>query len=265
MNNRINKVAMMQPAFLPWQGLFELITASDIFIFLDDFQYSVQSHHTRNRLFVNKNQIGYYNVPIQKTKSFEAPLNHTFILNDLFWKNKLLRKIEYNYKKTAYFNEIFINLEAWLTQQHETLAELNITGIKMFCSILNISSTFLYSSDFTKVTNSKSTRSKKIVELLEWAKAEQYICAFGSFEYMQEDNYDYLKYPVLFQNFQPQPYKQIHSETFIPYLSVLDALFNIGPTKTLELIKNGTKKWLTWEERKLFVNTKEEKTCTLTS
>ena len=47
------KVGMMQPSFMPWQGFFELIFISDIFIFLDDFQFSVQSYHQRNRLFVN--------------------------------------------------------------------------------------------------------------------------------------------------------------------------------------------------------------------
>ena len=64
------KVAMMQPTFLPWQGFFELILKSDKFIFLDDFQLSVQSHQTRNKLFVGKNQVGYYLVPIQKSISY---------------------------------------------------------------------------------------------------------------------------------------------------------------------------------------------------
>lgn len=75
-----------------------------------------------------------------------------------------------------------------------------------------------------------------------------YLSAFGSFEYMKQDNYDYKKYPVLFQHYKPKPYKQIHSKEFIPYLSILDALFNIGAEATLQLIKMGTEKWLTFEE-----------------
>lgn len=75
-----------------------------------------------------------------------------------------------------------------------------------------------------------------------------YLSAFGSFVYMKQDNYDYKKYPVLFQNYNPKPYKQIHSKEFIPYLSILDALFNVGAKETLNLIKNGTQNWLTFEE-----------------
>ncbi len=34
---------------------------------------------------------------------------------------------------------------------------------------------------------------------------------------------------------------------YVPYLSVLDALFNVGPDKTGDLIKDGTLEWHTWE------------------
>ena len=64
-------VAMMQPTFLPWLGYFQLIYKSDIFIFLDDFQFSVQSYHQRNKLFVNQDQVDWYTVPIKKPMHLE--------------------------------------------------------------------------------------------------------------------------------------------------------------------------------------------------
>ena len=66
---------------------------------------------------------------------------------------------------------------------------------------------------------------------------------------MSEDKFNFKEYPSLFQNYNPKPYKQIHSETFVPYLSILDALYNIGPNETFNLIKVGTEKWLTPNER----------------
>jgi len=51
------------------------------------------------------------------------------------------------------------------------------------------------------------------------------------------------------QDFQPKIYSQIGSPNdFIPYLSVLDALMNVGPDQTADLVAKGTTKWLTWEE-----------------
>jgi hypothetical protein len=37
-------------------------------------------------------------------------------------------------------------------------------------------------------------------------------------------------------------------ESFFPYLSVLDALMNVGPNRTMELIVNGTEKCQCWDE-----------------
>lgn len=245
------KVAMMQPTFLPWQGLFELILDSDKFIFLDDFQVSIQSHHTRNKLFINKNQVDYYNVPIQKSKCFGMSLNKTIIVDNNFWKQKILKRLSNVYAKAPYFKIIYPIIENWLLSDYNSLAELNINCIKTICEILNIKKEFLYSSDFTKETNSTSTRTQHVIELLNWSKADTYLCAYGSFDYMKDDNYNYEKYPVLFQNYIPKPYKQIHSKEFVPYLSILDALLNIGSNETLELIKHGTEKWLNFEERAL--------------
>jgi WbqC-like protein family len=33
------RIALMQPAFLPWQGFFGLVAAADVFVLLDDFQF----------------------------------------------------------------------------------------------------------------------------------------------------------------------------------------------------------------------------------
>ncbi len=44
------RVALMQPAFLPWQGYFGLVAAADVFVLLDDFQFQRHSFHQRNRI-----------------------------------------------------------------------------------------------------------------------------------------------------------------------------------------------------------------------
>lgn len=244
------KIAMMQPAFLPWEGLFELIYSADRFIFLDDFQYCVQSHHTRNKLFVNKNQVDFYCVPVQKSKCFELNLNEALIVENDQWKYKLLKRLQYNYSKANYYNEIMPNIEIWLNKEHKTLSEINIDFIQLASEIMGIKTEFLFSSDFSKETKSKAIRSQKVLELLKWSGATTYLSANGSFGYMLEDKvFPVSDIEILFQNFEPSPYFQIGSSTnFIPFLSVLDALFNLGGAKTLEVVKNGTKKWLTWPE-----------------
>ena len=244
----VTKVAMMQPAFLPWQGFFELIYRCDKFIFLDDFQYSIQSHHSRNKLFVNKNRVDFYSAHIKKENRYGAKLNETQLSQD-GWAQKMLKSLSFNYKKTAFFEIIHPQFESVFNVKYDSLADLNIAFIKKCCELMGIERKFLLSSDFSQEIISEAKRSQRVEALLRWAQANLYLCAFGSFDYMHDDNFSFQNYPTIFQNYQPKPYPQYHSKTFIPYLSVLDALYNIGSKQTLELIQQGTNHWLSPEER----------------
>jgi len=63
---------------------------------------------------------------------------------------------------------------------------------------------------------------------------------------------------VLFQNYNVLAYKQVGAKgSFIPNLSVLDALFNIGPEATLDLIHKGKSHWNSWEDMLRLTSAKE--------
>lgn len=239
------KTAMMQPTFLPWLGYFELIDKADTFIFLDDFQYSVGSFHNRNRLFVNLERVKYITLPVSKKHFFMTPLNQLPILAELNWKAQFIRTVAYNYHKTPFFEIVWEKLKPVFMEEYRFLAEMNMALIKALCSLLGIEKNFLLSSDIDK----SGQRSELVYNILKSVQASCYFSASGSFGYMLEDKIFPCGLPVLFQNHIPKPYKQYHSKEFVPYLSVLDALFNVGPEMTLQLIRGGTEKWLTWEER----------------
>jgi hypothetical protein len=239
-------VAMMQPAFLPWQGFFELIYRSDRFIVLDDFQFSVQSYHQRNRLFVNRGQVDWYSVPVRKSNSFKAALNQTEINESTPWRTKLWKRLEQNYSKAPFFAELAPDLNQWFFAQAASLASQNTDFILLACRLLGIKREFCYSSQCPLQTE----RSQRVLDLLRWSGAKTYVCARGSFPYMLEDAvFPVQDIEVRFQNYVPKTYAQIGSpQEFIPYLSIIDALVNIGPEKTLELIASGTEHWLSWDE-----------------
>jgi len=240
------KVAMMQPAFLPWQGFFELIYKSDRFLILDDFQFSVQSYHQRNRLFVNKGQVDWYTVPVQKSVSFGEALNKVRINDNAPWRVKTWKRIQQNYSKASYYSLVAPLVQEWLFKKAESLAAQNIAFIELACDILDLRREILLSSQLPSATQ----RSERVAELLRLNTADSYYCAKGSFDYMLADGlFPLSDVTVLFQDFQPKAYPQIGSPNdFIPYLSVLDALMNISPEQTVELIAHGTTKWLTWDE-----------------
>ena len=130
----------------------------------------------------------------------------------------------------------------------ETLSIQNIAFIKFVSSLLDYKGEFQYSSNLP----SNKLRSDRVEELLRWCDAKTYFCAKGSYDYMLEDGiFPLLDISVCFQDYYIEPYPQIGSKNeFIPYLSILDALMNIGPDRTREYVVNGTKKWIVWDEMK---------------
>jgi hypothetical protein len=240
------KVGMMQPSFMPWQGFFELIVMSDIFIFLDDFQFSVQSYHQRNRLFVNKEQVDWYTAPVRKSLSFKAPLNQTRINEEVPWREKTWKRIQQNYAKAPYFSSVGPLFEQWIRVREPSLAAQNISFIRLVCRLLDIKREFRLSSEFAISTRS----SQRVLDLLEQCEADTYYCARGSFRYMYEEGiFPVAHIDVLFQDFEPCAYTQIGSpRQFVPFLSIADALFNVGPGPTAEMVKGGTRTWQSWNE-----------------
>lgn len=240
------KLAMMQPSFLPWAGYFELMLKSEIFIILDDFQFSAQSFHQRNRLYVTKSQVGWYTVPVKKKLSFKLPINQVQIIEGGNWQKKMLTRLKLNYSSKPYYSEIAPWVESWITTSYTSLSEFNTAFILYVSKMLNYRGDIWFSSDL----KSTKVRSERVEELLRWSEAKEYYAARGSFDYMKEDGvFPLVDIPVYFQNFQAKNYLQTDSiEQFAPRLSVLDILLNIGANKTREYIENGTEKWLTWHE-----------------
>ena len=245
-------VGMMQPTFLPWLGFFELIYKADSFLFLDDFQFSVQSYHQRNRLFVNRGQVGWYTVPVKKSASFQKPLCSTQINEAIPWRKKFWKRIQQNYEKARYFKDYEAHIREWLLAPAENLAEQNIAFIIMICGFLGFERCFRRSSE----KPSEKQRSERVLELLRWCRGDSYYCAAGSFEYMLEEKiFPVADIRVYFQEFHPRAYHQVGSiGNHVPYLSVLDALLNVGPNETAALIRNGTPEWRTWETMTLSKN-----------
>jgi hypothetical protein len=245
-------VAMMQPSFLPWQGFFELVWRSEAFILLDDFQFSNQSYHQRNRLFVAPGAADWWTVPVHKAQASKMPLNRVRVDDSAPWRKKMLKRLQANYARAPFFDAVYPEIEAWLAAPAGSLAELNIAFIELVLRLFGWQRVLHRSSAFP----SEALRSQRVLALLREFGATGYLSARGSFGYMQEDgDFPVPGIEVQFQDFVARPYRQVGSPgEFVPCLSVLDALFNIGPRETAALASAGTQEWCGWQQ---MVNTGE--------
>ncbi len=120
---------------------------------------------------------------------------------------------------------------------------MNIAFIRLVARLLELEPAWTRSSEL----GSTGERSERVLDLLRRAGAATYLCARGSYGYMQEDGvFPVDDIEVTFQDFAPQPYPQRRTDEFVSHLSVLDALFEVGPAETRRLVTAGQRVWTPW-------------------
>lgn len=225
------KCAIMQPTYLPWAGYFSMIANVDKFVFLDDVQFARRSWQQRNRINLN-NKEKWLTVPVKKTGLRTQLISEVEIVDEEFKKSHF-SLLEQAYKKSIYFEEIHnIFKKSIIDNTSPFLVDLNVAFIIEVLNYLNIKTEVLYASNLS-VDGKKSMHLLNICKEL---KADIYVSAPGSIEYIEEEGY-FSNSPTLVEKFEfiPKNYMKENND-FIPYLSIIDVIANLGREKTIEYL-----------------------------
>ena len=226
----MTKLAIMQPTFLPWLGYFAMIDDVDIFVFLDDVQFSKQSWQNRSRMKSAQGTLT-LTVPCKRKR---APICSVQIDNPNVYR-KLMRSIELSYSKAPFRMGIVAVLEKIFAQKHINLGSLNRALISEISKFLGIETYCISSSKLGVQASSKSMR---LLQICDTIGADTYLSAPGSFDYLRQENpFESSQINLRFFSFMHPVYPQLHG-TFEPYLSIIDAIANIGTVETLRLMRS---------------------------
>lgn len=232
--------AIMQPTYIPWLGYFDLIDQVDAFIFLDDVQLEKSSWQLRNRI---KFQNSECYLPINRSKNKDLDnlqnINHVIINDSKNWRYKHIRTIQIAYSKAKFFNIVFPFIESLINQNTNKLSDFNINIITAIANKLSIKTKFFISSNIECKSENKIDR---LLDICKYLESDLYISPKGSFEYLKEfsafDIFKLNNIDILFQNYTHPTYNQLGND-FLPYMSILDLLFNYGFDASLDIIKSG--------------------------
>ena len=95
--------AIMQPTYLPYLGYFQLMAASEVFVFLDDVQFARRSWQSRNRILTANGEL-MLTVPVKKHDR-DTPICAIEIDDSQGWRDKHLAAIRHAYGKRPGFAE----------------------------------------------------------------------------------------------------------------------------------------------------------------
>ena len=213
-------ISIHQPNYIPWLGYFYKIYLSDIFVFLDDVQFSNEGMHNWHYI---KTPQGPLRIKVPVQQKLGDKINEVHTRDELGWKGKHLKTIEINYKKAVYFNEIFDEFSTLLLQSYPDLASMNKCFITHYCKRFGIHTRLTESSSF----NIHASREQKVIEIVKALGGTDYYSGMGAKEYQKEDSFLKRNISLTYIQYKPFEYKQLWG-SFHANVSVLDYLMNCG-------------------------------------
>ena len=220
-----------QTGYLPWLGLFHRISLCNIFVSLDTVKFNPRSYDSRNKIKI-PHGFKWLKVPIKKDRS--EILKDIKINNSLNWREDHLKSILYSYKGTNFFEYYFKKLEEILNKKHEYLMDLNEDLLKFFLKELSINVGFFKASKF----DISGTKNQYLINICRKFNANVYVFGQMGKEYADKELWKHNGIKVFFHEYNHPNYKQKFN-SFEPYLSIIDLLFNEGSDNASKIIKKG--------------------------
>jgi len=227
-------VAIMQPTYLPCLGYFDLVDRSDVFVFLDSVQFDKRSWQQRNRIKTSTGEL-MLTVPVLTKGRFDQKICDVIIDKSQKFEKKHFSSIRSNYKKSKYYKLYIQELEKIFNSKISKLTDLNMRLIEWLSSKLGVNTKFVYSSKL----DASGSKTELLINICNEINANHYLSPAGSKKYIDENNL-FVKSGIRlsYQNYKHPTYNQLFGD-FIPYMSVIDLLFNEGK-KSLEIIRRGS-------------------------
>ena len=221
---------------MPWLGYFDKITKSDAFVFLDNVQYKAREFQNRNKIRTKDGWM-WLSVPVESKGKGRQIVSDVKIDNELHWAKEHLRSLKTSYGRSEYFERYYPFFDDLYAKSWAGLSELNIEITRYFLKELSIDTPVYFESGL----NIKTEKTDRIVDICAVLKADTYLSGSGGRAYIEEDKFGKAGLKLLYQDYAHPVYRQQFTKTeadFIPYMSVVDLLFNEGP-EAREILNQG--------------------------
>ena len=136
-------IAIHQPEYLPWLGFFKKMMNSELFVLLDDVDYS--KHKFQNRTYIKFNNLkNLLTVPVHY--KMKVPINQIQIDNSKNWRKKHYQTIFQAYSKSDFFSDFQLDFEKIYLKEWDSLFQLNLEILNFFKNYFNIKKELYISS-----------------------------------------------------------------------------------------------------------------------
>ena len=228
-------VVISQPMYFPWVGMLEQMRLADVFVHLDDAQFSKGGFFNRVQL---KTAAGtpWFTVPLTENK--RGQLLNEMRMAEHDWRRKQLATLKQTYAAAPHVEEMLGLVESVFKNEHESLAALSAASVEMLAEFFEITPKEIQWSSAMGV---EGTGSARVLAVCEALGAERYVTGHGAWEYLNHESFEAAGIRVEYLDYKKREYPQLHG-AFTPFVTALDLAANCGRAGR-EVIDSDTVYW----------------------
>ena len=223
-NPHMSRVAILQPSYLPWKGFFHMVHDVDVFVHLDDVQFTESDWRTRNRIKLPDGRTTWLSVPV--LGGIHQLLCDVRIDDSQRWRRKHVEALRHSYAGAPYFRPYFSAIETILASGHDRLTELDIALTERIASWLGLGPRWVRSSEL----RAEGTKTERLIHIVGAVGGTSLLVGPAARAYLDEGALADVGVELRWQDYSGYPeYPQVGTD-FDHFVTVLDLLFSVGPT-----------------------------------
>jgi hypothetical protein len=227
-------VAIHQPNFLPWLGWFDKLARAEILILLDTVPHQHTGSNYTNRVkILEHGEPRWITVPVVRGEEERSRIDRLRVAGNGGWRRKLRATIAQSYARAPFFDDAMRIIDSVLAAQTDRLCEINLIALRAIavalglrCECMLRASTL--ATEGAAMGAAEFTGTDRLVALVRAVGGDAYLTGHGADGYQEDEKFAAAGIAVEYQRYAAPPYRQLRSGAFIPGLSSIDALMNLG-------------------------------------
>ena len=202
------RITILQPGYLPWLGFFEQMAYVDLFVYLDNVQYTKRDWRNRNYIKSRNGEKVLLSVPVKKCP-LDTKINKVEISDHINWQRQHLGTIHQCYNKSPYFDDFFSKIEDVLNRDHTLLQDLCLDVVQVICDYIEIKTPIAFSSEMPNLSDAKN---QKLVDICKHGKADLLFDGKAAETFIDKAMFKKNNIDLIFQDYQhpTQTVRQTH-------------------------------------------------------
>jgi WbqC-like protein family len=225
-------IVVQQPNYVPWIGYFDLMHRADVWVWLDDVQYTKNDWRNRNRI-AGRGPGRWITVPVRSRGRFGQSIRETEIDHATDWAAAHLAAYDARYRHAPFHGLVRPLLERHLAARPTLLVDLIVPLAEETAALLGIAPRFVRASSLEGVVGTKADR---VLAICDRFDCPTYLSGPRGRDYIDAAQFASRGYDLRFARYDYPPYDRGGTPSGEP-LSILDPLSWIGPAATMSLIR----------------------------